>query len=148
MGSFLYFQDKTTNACTLLLINGSLKKDKELNLTTNHRSPRSKRFANYALKTGTEGVSKQPNRNISIKSQYQYHGLLTFNPIQYHAFQCKHPNKTHMFTSKNIIGEIEEEIDNIQHADILQQFSRSNNDCFVLNNSSHNSKENTYFSWR
>jgi hypothetical protein len=53
---FLYFQGQTTNACAFLLINGSLNEDKELNLTTNHRSPRAKRFANYALKTGMEGV--------------------------------------------------------------------------------------------
>jgi hypothetical protein len=53
---FLYFQDQITNACAFLLINGSLNEDKELNLTTNHRSPRAKRFANYALKTGMEGV--------------------------------------------------------------------------------------------
>jgi hypothetical protein len=42
---FLYFQGQTTNACAFLLINGSLNKDKELNLTTNHRSFRAKRFA-------------------------------------------------------------------------------------------------------
>jgi hypothetical protein len=46
---FLHFQGQTTNACAFLLINGSLNKDKEPNLTTNHRSPRAKRFANYAL---------------------------------------------------------------------------------------------------
>jgi hypothetical protein len=40
-----------------LLINGSLNEDKEPNFTTNHRSPRAKRFANYALKTGMEGVA-------------------------------------------------------------------------------------------
>jgi hypothetical protein len=53
---FLYFQGQTTNVCAFLLINRSLNEDKELNLTTNHRSPRAKRFANYALKTGMEGV--------------------------------------------------------------------------------------------
>jgi hypothetical protein len=56
MSWFLHFQDQTTNACAFLLINGSLNKDKESNLTTNHRSPRAKRFANYALKTGMEEV--------------------------------------------------------------------------------------------
>jgi hypothetical protein len=56
MSRFLYFQDQTTNACAFLLINRSLNEDKEPNLTTNHRSPRAKRFANYALKTGMEGV--------------------------------------------------------------------------------------------
>jgi hypothetical protein len=40
-----------------LLINGSLNEDKESNLTTNHRSSWAKRFANYALKTGMEGVT-------------------------------------------------------------------------------------------
>jgi hypothetical protein len=30
--------------------------DKEPNLTTNYRTPRAKRFANYALKIGMEGV--------------------------------------------------------------------------------------------
>jgi hypothetical protein len=54
---FLHFQDQTINACTFLLINGSLNKEKEPNLTTNHRSPRAKRFVNYALKTGMERVS-------------------------------------------------------------------------------------------
>jgi hypothetical protein len=39
-----------------LLIIESLNENKEPNLTTNLRSPRAKRFANYALKTGTEGV--------------------------------------------------------------------------------------------
>jgi hypothetical protein len=58
---FLYFQDQTTNACAYLLINGSLNENKELNLTTNHRSPRAKRFANYALKIGMEGVAKITN---------------------------------------------------------------------------------------
>jgi hypothetical protein len=53
---FLYFQGQTTNAYAFLLINGSLNEDKELNLTINHRSPRAKRFVNYALKTGMEGV--------------------------------------------------------------------------------------------
>jgi hypothetical protein len=56
MNSFLHFPDQTTNACAFLLINESLNEDKELNFTTNHRSPRAKRFANYALKTGMEGV--------------------------------------------------------------------------------------------
>jgi hypothetical protein len=55
----LYFQDQTTNACAFLLINGSLNEDKEPNLTTNHRSPRAKRFANYALKTGMKGVARK-----------------------------------------------------------------------------------------
>jgi hypothetical protein len=43
----------------LIFLNGgsrSLNEDKESNLITNHRSSRVKRFANYALKTGTEGV--------------------------------------------------------------------------------------------
>jgi hypothetical protein len=53
---FLYFQGQTTNACAFLLINGSLNEEKELNLTTNHRSPRAKRFTNYALKTEMEEV--------------------------------------------------------------------------------------------
>jgi hypothetical protein len=53
---FLYFQGQTTNTCAFLLINESLNEEKELNPTTNHRSPRAKRFANYALKTGMEGV--------------------------------------------------------------------------------------------
>jgi hypothetical protein len=57
MSCILHFQDQTTNACAFLLINGSLNKDKEQNLITNHRSPRAKRFANYALKTGMEGVA-------------------------------------------------------------------------------------------
>jgi hypothetical protein len=57
MSWFLHFQDQTTNACTFLVINGSLNKDKEPNLTTNRRSPSAKRFANYALKTGMEGVA-------------------------------------------------------------------------------------------
>jgi hypothetical protein len=56
MGSFLHFQCQTTNAYVFLLINESLNDEKEPNLTTNHRSPRAKRYANYALKTGTEGV--------------------------------------------------------------------------------------------
>jgi hypothetical protein len=56
MSLFLHFQDQTTNACAFLLINGSLNEDKEPNLTTNHRSPWAKRFANYALKIGMEGV--------------------------------------------------------------------------------------------
>jgi hypothetical protein len=56
MSLFLHFQDQTTNACAFLLINGSLNEDKEPNLTTNHRSPWAKRFANYALTTGMEGV--------------------------------------------------------------------------------------------
>jgi hypothetical protein len=52
----LHFQDQTTNTCAFLLINGPLNEDKELNLTINHKSPRVKRFANYVLKTGMEGV--------------------------------------------------------------------------------------------
>jgi hypothetical protein len=48
---------KSSSEDWTITINGSLNKDKELNLTTNHRSPRSKRFVNHALKTGTEGVS-------------------------------------------------------------------------------------------
>jgi hypothetical protein len=56
MSWFLHFQDQTTNACAFLLINGSLNEDKESNLTTNYRSTRAKRFINYALKTGMEGV--------------------------------------------------------------------------------------------
>jgi hypothetical protein len=56
MSSFLYFQGQTINVCAFLLIHESLNEDKELNLTTNHRSPRAKRFANYTLKTGMEGV--------------------------------------------------------------------------------------------
>jgi hypothetical protein len=57
MSWVLYFQDQTTNACAFLLINESLNEDKYPNHTINHRSPRAKRFANYALKTGMEGVS-------------------------------------------------------------------------------------------
>jgi hypothetical protein len=53
---FLYFQGQRTNACAFLLINEPLNNYKELNLTTNHRSPRAKRFRNCALKTGMEGV--------------------------------------------------------------------------------------------
>jgi hypothetical protein len=53
---FLYFQGQTTNAYTFLLINGSLNEDKELNLTTNHSSPRANRFVNYTLKTRMDGV--------------------------------------------------------------------------------------------
>jgi hypothetical protein len=53
---FLHFQDQTTNACAFFLINESLNEDKELNLTTNHRSPWAKEFANCVLKTGMEGV--------------------------------------------------------------------------------------------
>jgi hypothetical protein len=56
MSSFLHFQGHITNACAILLINESLNEDKEPNLTTNHRTPRAKRFTNYALKTGMEGV--------------------------------------------------------------------------------------------
>jgi hypothetical protein len=56
MRSFLHFEGQTTNACAFLLINGSLNEDKELNVTTNHRSPRAKIFANYALKTRMEGI--------------------------------------------------------------------------------------------
>jgi hypothetical protein len=56
MSWFLHFQDQTTNACAFLLINEYLNEDKEPNITTNHRSPRAKRFTNYALKTGMEGV--------------------------------------------------------------------------------------------
>jgi hypothetical protein len=56
MSNFLHFQDQTTNACTFLLINESLNEDKELNLTTNLKLPKVKRFTNYALKTGMEGV--------------------------------------------------------------------------------------------
>jgi hypothetical protein len=52
----LHFQDPTTNAYVFLLINVFLNKDKETNLTTNHRLTRAKRFANYAFKTGIEGV--------------------------------------------------------------------------------------------
>jgi hypothetical protein len=63
---FLYFQGQTTNACAFLLINGSLNEDKELNLTTNHRSPRAKKFANYALKTGMEGVVGIINLALNI----------------------------------------------------------------------------------
>jgi hypothetical protein len=56
MSSFMHFQGQTTNACAFLLINECLNKNKEQMFTTNHRSPREKRFANYALKTGMEGV--------------------------------------------------------------------------------------------
>jgi hypothetical protein len=56
MSWFLHFQDQTTNACAFLLINRFLNEDKEPNLTTNHKSPRAKRFTNYALKTGMDGV--------------------------------------------------------------------------------------------
>jgi hypothetical protein len=41
-----------------LLINESFSENKEPNVTTNHRSPRAKKFENYALKTGMEGVIK------------------------------------------------------------------------------------------
>jgi hypothetical protein len=34
-----------------------------------------------------------PNRNIGISTQYQYPRYWTFNPIQYLAPQCKHPNE-------------------------------------------------------
>jgi hypothetical protein len=54
----LHFQDQTPNAYAFLLINESLNKDKVPNLTTNHRSPRAKRFVNYALKTRMEGVAR------------------------------------------------------------------------------------------
>jgi hypothetical protein len=52
----LHFQGQTTNACTFLLINVFLNENKESNLTTNHRSPRAKRFTNYALKARMEEV--------------------------------------------------------------------------------------------
>jgi hypothetical protein len=52
----LHFQYQITNVCVFLLINKSLNDDKELSLTINHRSPRTKRYANYAFKTGIEGV--------------------------------------------------------------------------------------------
>jgi hypothetical protein len=56
-GRFLHFRDQTTNVvCVFLLINRSLNEDKEPNLTTNHKSPMTKRFANYAFKTGAERV--------------------------------------------------------------------------------------------
>jgi hypothetical protein len=64
MSWVLYFQDQTTNVCTFLLINGSLNEDKEPNLTTNHISPRAKRFANYALKTGMEEVASQRRQKV------------------------------------------------------------------------------------
>jgi hypothetical protein len=67
---FLYFQGQTTNACAFLLINGSLNEDKELNLTTNHRSPRAKRFVNYALKTRMEGVIVITGAGISKSGAY------------------------------------------------------------------------------
>jgi hypothetical protein len=47
---------RPANACTLLLINVLLNEDNEPNSTTNHRSPRAKRIANYAVKIGIEGV--------------------------------------------------------------------------------------------
>jgi hypothetical protein len=56
MRGFSHFQYQTTNACAFLLINESLNDEKELNLTTNHSSPRAKKYTNYALKTETEGV--------------------------------------------------------------------------------------------
>jgi hypothetical protein len=68
---FLYFQGQTTNACAFLLINGFLNEDKELNLTTNHRPPRAKRFANYALKTGMEGVLKHRLSLTTINAMFK-----------------------------------------------------------------------------
>jgi hypothetical protein len=38
-------------------------------------------------------ISKHPNKNIGIQSQYQYPGILTFKRIQCQASQCKHPNE-------------------------------------------------------
>jgi hypothetical protein len=56
MSNFCIFKAKIINACAFLLINGYLNKDKVLNLITNHRSFRAKRFANYALKIRMEGI--------------------------------------------------------------------------------------------
>jgi hypothetical protein len=78
MSWFLHFQDQTTNACAFLLINGSLNEDKEPNLTTNHRSPRAKRFVNYALKTGMQGVLYLLSCSISnSQCKYVYNIYLT-----------------------------------------------------------------------
>jgi hypothetical protein len=77
----LYFQDQITNAYAFLLINRSLNKDKELNLTTNHRSPRAKRFANYALKTGMEGVQNLFNIKFSRRNM-RYDIVSTYDSTQ------------------------------------------------------------------
>jgi hypothetical protein len=74
-------------------LNMSLNKDKELNLTTNHRSPRAKKFTNYALKTRIEGVLRMPLTRHKqrwklilykdLENIYD-HGSLTNNEISSH----------------------------------------------------------------
>jgi hypothetical protein len=68
-----------------LIINESLNKDKVLNLTTNHRSPRAKIFANYALKTGMKGVYTIKRRIIylSIFDFAQTHILFMIDRTKY-----------------------------------------------------------------
>jgi hypothetical protein len=90
MSSFLHFQGQTTNTCTFLLINGSLNEDKETNLTTNHRSPRAKRFTNYALKTEMEGVRRWCIYDTQINSWILYHNILLYRlrPDDSHFYKC------------------------------------------------------------
>jgi hypothetical protein len=96
----LHFQGETTNACAFLLINEYLNKDKELNLTINHRSPSAKRFTNYVLKTGMEEVLYWSYKNswmltgtikINIYLKYSEHyAIIILIIIHSHAGTNQH----------------------------------------------------------
>jgi hypothetical protein len=56
MNWFFHSRGQTTNTCVFFLLNEHVKENNKPNLTTNHISPRAKRFVKYALKTRMQGV--------------------------------------------------------------------------------------------